>query len=76
MRKKKEAFKYRVEKIGGRIEMEGNKSKLNKEEKEALCELHNTLAREKKKWRKNSIVTWLQAGDRNTRFFKMTTFRY
>lgn len=41
-----------------------------------LSDLHNTLAREETKWRHKSKLTWIQEGDWNTRFFKMTTFKH
>lgn len=50
--------------------------KLDKKEKEVLYDYHTVLVNEETHWRQKSRVKWLQASDRNTRFFKMITFKH
>lgn len=62
--------------IRNKIENEANTTKLIAMEKDSLCSLHNTMAREEQIWRKKSKVTWIQASDQNTQIFKLTTFKH
>lgn len=55
--------------------VKGRSEELDKQERQILVEYHSTLAQEEKMWRQKSRVTWIREGDRNTKFFKLTTLR-
>lgn len=40
-----------------------------------LAEYHKTLNQEEIHWKQKARVDWIQKGDRNTKFFKMSTLR-
>ncbi|KAL4203699.1 hypothetical protein AMTRI_Chr01g129270 [Amborella trichopoda] len=55
------------------IENVGSNDFLLDQELEAKAKLHNALGIQEKLWAKKSRIKWLKCGDRNTKFFHLTT---
>lgn len=53
----------------------GRDKEQDKKERELLAKYYNILAQEETHLKQKARVDWLQKGDRNTKFFKMTTLK-
>lgn len=47
----------------------------DRREKELIAKYYKTINQEETHWRQKARVNWIQKGDRNIKFFKMTTLR-
>ena len=68
-------MKEELEKLKNELLIIRRTRELDKVKNILLTNFYNTISQEEQLWRQKSRVTWLKEGDKNTKFFKITTIR-
>lgn len=69
----KQELQDKLQQIELLINKEGRTIKIDLEEKDILTELYNTMMQEETHWKQKSKFSWLRDGDKNTKFYKLST---